>query len=321
MKVFYDVNNGFTAKFPVVTIGTFDGVHLGHQKILQKINKEAEKIGGESVLFTFHPHPRIVLNPKNHNLKLLQTQGEKISKLERFGLQNLIVYPFTEEFSNLTAMEFVRDILVEKMKVKTLVIGYDHQFGKNREGGIEFLQSVSKEFGFTVIEIPAQEIDDVNVSSTKIRNALLEGNIVLANSFLKEPFELEGKVIKGEALGRKLGFPTANLNLQTDLKLIPKNGVYAVHVTLNDGRLLEGIMNIGSRPTIHANGQLSLEVYLLDFNEDLYGQILRVQFLEHIRSEKAFANTDELIDQIKQDEIHVRHIFNSISKEFRNSPI
>ncbi len=312
MKVFYDVDNGFTAKYPVVTIGTFDGVHLGHQKILQKLNKEAEKIGGESVLFTFHPHPRIVLNPDNHNLKLLQTQEEKIAKLERFGLQNLIVYPFTKDFSNLSALEFVRDILVKKMNVKTLVIGYDHQFGNNREGGIEFLQSISNELDFTVIEIPAQEIDDVNVSSTKIRNALLEGNIVLANSFLAEPFELTGIVIKGESLGRKLGFPTANIDLQTEIKLIPKNGVYAVQVTLADGRLFEGIMNIGSRPTIHANGQLSLEVYLLDFNEDLYDQKIKVQFVEHIREEIAFANTEELIDQIQKDEVRVRDLFNAL---------
>jgi riboflavin kinase/FMN adenylyltransferase len=309
MKVFQDVSNGFTAKFPVVTIGTFDGVHLGHQKILQKINKEAKKVGGESVLFTFHPHPRIVLNPENHNLKLLQTQEEKIEKLARFGLQNLIIYPFTTDFSNLTALEFVRDILVEKIKVKTLVIGYDHQFGKNREGGIEFLQSVSEEFGFSVIEIPAQELDDVNVSSTKIRNALLEGNISLANSFLTESFELRGKVIKGEALGRKFGFPTANIDLETDLKLIPRNGVYAVEVSLMDDRLYKGIMNIGSRPTIHKNGQLSIEVHLLDFNEDLYGQKIRVQFLENIRNERTFSNTDELIEQIKKDEKHARSIF------------
>ncbi len=313
MRVFQDVKNGISAKFPVVTIGTFDGVHLGHQKILQKINKEAEKVGGESVLFTFHPHPRIVLNPNNHNLKLLQTQGEKIDKLARFGLQNLIIYPFTKEFSNLSALEFVRNILVDKMKVKTLVIGYDHQFGRNREGGIAFLQSISKEFGFSVIEIPAQEIDDVNVSSTKIRYSLLEGNVALANSFLGEPFELSGEVVRGEAIGRQLGFPTANLDLGTELKLIPKNGVYAVHVTLLDGRLFQGVMNIGSRPTIHENGQLSLEVFLLDFNEDLYGQQLRVKFLENMRDEKIFANTNELINQIKKDEIQARTIFSSIS--------
>lgn len=309
MKVFQGLENGFSALHPVVTIGTFDGVHLGHQKILQKINKEAEKVGGESVLFTFHPHPRIVLNPENHNLKLLQTQEEKIEKLARIGLQNLIIYPFTTEFSNLTALEFVRDILVKKIKVKTLVIGYDHQFGKNREGGIEFLQSVSEEYGFSIIEIPVQEINDVDVSSTKIRNALLEGNIALANSFLTDSFEITGKVIEGEALGRKLGFPTANLDLETELKLIPRNGVYAVEVYLKDGRQKQGIMNIGSRPTIHVNGQLSLEVYLLDFNEDLYGQTLRVQFLENIRKERTFANTDELIEQIKKDEKHARSIF------------
>jgi riboflavin kinase / FMN adenylyltransferase len=311
MKVFQGLENGFSAIHPVVTIGTFDGVHLGHQKILQRINKEAQKVGGESVLFTFHPHPRLVLNPENHNLKLLQTQEEKTNKLARFGLQNLIVYPFTAEFSNLTALEFVRDILVEKIKVKTLVIGYDHQFGKNREGGIEFLQSISEQFDFSVIEIPAQEINDVNVSSTKIRNALMDGNIGLANSFLNESFELTGRVVKGEALGRKFGFPTANLDLETELKLIPENGVYAVEVTLNDCRIRKGMMNIGSRPTIHNNGQLSIEVHILDFSEDLYGQTLRVQFIDGIRKERTFANTDELIEQIKKDEIHARTIFAS----------
>ncbi|MFA7272667.1 MAG: bifunctional riboflavin kinase/FAD synthetase [Crocinitomicaceae bacterium] len=306
MKVFQGLENDFSSKNPVVTIGTFDGVHLGHQKILQRIINEAEKIGGESCLFTFHPHPRVVLNPNGPGLKLLQTQEEKIAKLERFGLQNLIIYPFTSAFSNLTAMEFVRDILVGKMKVKTLVIGYDHQFGKNREGGIEFLQSVSEQFGFSVIEIPVQELDDVNVSSTKIRSALLEGDIELANSFLTEPYEFHGKVIHGEGLGRQFGFPTANLDLMTDLKLIPKIGVYAVQVKVGDDRMFQGMMNIGSRPTIHQNGQLSIEVNVFDFNEDLYGQTLCVQFLNCMRDEKTFANKEELIKQIKQDEILVR---------------
>lgn len=314
MKIFEDLNSAISIKSPVVTIGTFDGVHVGHQKIIQRLNSEAEKTNGESVLFTFHPHPRLILNPGDTSLKLLQTQAEKTKKLEEIGLQNLIVYPFSKEFSNLSAEEFVRDILVEKIGVKTLVIGYDHQFGKNREGGLDFLRSVSDKYDFEVIEISAQEIGDVNVSSTKIRRAIDSGNVHLAKNYLSDYFEVNGEVIEGQKIGRELGFPTANLDLKNPNKLIPKKGVYAVDVTLPSGELFKGMMNIGSRPTVSVERKLQLEVHLFDFKGDLYGQELRVRFHKFIRDEKAFEGKSALIDQINKDENTIRAFFTALTE-------
>jgi riboflavin kinase / FMN adenylyltransferase len=313
LKIFDGLSDSISIQNPVVTIGTFDGVHVGHQKIIQRLNFEASQLAGESVLFTFHPHPRLVLKPNDTSLKLLQTQVEKIQKLEEIGLQNLIVYPFSTEFSKLTADEFVREILVQKIGVKTLVIGYDHQFGNNREGGLEFLRSVSEKYGFKVIEISAQEIDDVNVSSTKIRRAIEEGDVSLAKTYLSDYFEVNGKVVAGERIGRELGFPTANLDLQNLNKLIPKTGVYAVDVTLKDGRVFKGMMNIGSRPTVSLERKLQLEVHLFDFNEGLYDSELRVRFHQFIREEIAFENREELIVQLKKDDHEIRTYFHAIS--------
>ena len=309
MKIFEGLEEPIQIAHPVVTIGTFDGVHLGHQKIIRRLNSEAKKKNGESVLFTFHPHPRLVINPNDTALKLLQTQTEKKAKLEAFGLQNLIVYPFSLEFSQLSAEEFVRTILVEKIGVKTLVIGYDHQFGKNREGGLDFLRSVSSKYGFEVIEISAEEIDDVNVSSTKIRQAIDEGEVDLAKTYLSDFFEINGEVVPGEQLGRELGFPTANLNLQNPNKLIPKKGVYAVDVTLPSGELFKGMMNIGSRPTVNSDQKVQIEVHLLDFKGDLYGQKIRVRFHRFIREEFAFESKEALVEQIKKDDKKVRDYF------------
>lgn len=311
MRIFQGFEALEEIKNPVLTIGTFDGVHLGHQKIIQQLNAEAEKIGGESVLFTFYPHPRMVLYPDTHGLKLIQTQVEKIDKLRRIGLDNVIVHPFTKEFSRLTAVEFVRDYLVNKLHVKKLVIGYDHQFGKNREGGLEFLLEVCDTYGFEVIEIGAQEIDEVNVSSTKIRNAIKSGEMVLAESYLGEPFELYGKVVEGEALGRQIGFPTANLDVESDIKLIPATGVYAVNMLLGDGRIYEGMMNIGSRPTISDEKRVSIEIHLFDFMGDLYGEQVTVQLLSRFRDEQKFNSVDELTDQLKKDEESIRNYFTS----------
>ncbi len=309
MKIFEGLEKPIQIAHPVVTIGTFDGVHLGHQKIIRRLNSEAKKKNGESVLFTFHPHPRLVINPNDTSLKLLQTQTEKKAKLEAFGLQNLIVYPFSVEFSQLSAEEFVRTILVEKIGVKTLVIGYDHQFGKNREGGLDFLRSVSSKYGFEVIEISAEEIDDVNVSSTKIRQAIDEGEVDLAKTYLSDFFEFNGEVVPGEQLGRELGFPTANLNLHNPNKLIPKKGVYAVDVTLSSGELFKGMMNIGSRPTVNSDEKTQIEVHLLDFKGDLYGQKIRVRFHRFIREEFAFESKEALVEQIKKDDKKVRDYF------------
>jgi len=309
MKIHYNFDQIHTIPNPVVTIGTFDGVHLGHQKIIGYLNDEAKKINGESVLFTFFPHPKMVLNPTNHGIKLIQTQEEKIEKLKKMGLQNIIVYPFTTEFSQLSALEFVRDFLVKKLHVKHLVIGYDHQFGKNREGGIEFLKTVAPEFGFQVTEISAQEIDEVNVSSTKIRNAILNGDIETANAYLGDYFSIRGKVVEGEQNGRKFGFPTANIDLNSDLKLLPPDGVYIVQTKLEDGRQINGLLSIGTNPTIGENNVRTLEVYLLDFNEDLYGTILDVSFLHYIRPTLKFDSIEELINQMKDDETYSRAYF------------
>lgn len=311
VKVFRDLDQLAEINNPVVTIGTFDGVHKGHQMIIDRLNEEARKIGGESVLFTFYPHPRMILFPDSHGIKLIQTQVQKIEKLRRFGLQNVIIHPFTKEFSRLTATEFVRDFLVNTLHVKKLVIGYDHQFGKNREGGIQFLKDVSELYGFEVIEIPAQEINEVNISSTKIRNAIKEGNVDLANTFLGEVFEIDGIVIYGDQVGTKIGYPTANIEVDSDVKLIPGNGVYAVEVMLGD-ETHHGIMNIGNRPTIAAQGDQRLEVHILDFSGDIYGQNLTVRLLKRIRNEQVFESLDLLKEQIHLDEEFARNFFAAV---------
>jgi riboflavin kinase/FMN adenylyltransferase len=292
---------------PVLTIGTFDGVHLGHQKIIDTLNNEAEKVGGESVLFTFYPHPRMVLFPDSHGLKLIQTQAEKVDKLKRFGLQNMIVHPFTKEFSRLTATEFVRDYLVNKINVKTIVIGYDHQFGKNREGTLALLKDLAPVYDFNVIEIPAQDINDVNVSSTKIRNALEIGDIQTANRFLGESFELNGCVIQGRAIGRTIGYPTANIDLESDIKLIPAKGVYLVEVKLDALHTRFGMMNIGDNPTIGATNPTTIEVHVFDFEGDLYNTPVAIRVLDRLRDEQRFEGLQELQYQLKKDELEARH--------------
>ncbi|GAB5416495.1 MAG: bifunctional riboflavin kinase/FAD synthetase [Crocinitomicaceae bacterium] len=309
MKIFQGFETLEDIPNPVLTIGTFDGVHLGHQKIINRLNEEAEKVGGESVLFTFYPHPRMVLYPDSHGLKLIQTQVEKIDKLRRFGLQNIIVHPFTKDFSRLTALEFVRDYLVNQLKVKKMVIGYDHQFGKNREGSIDFLRDVSDTYGFEVIEIPAKEINDVNVSSTKVRNAIQQGELAQVQHFLGEPFELHGRVVNGQAMGRQIGFPTANIDVESDIKLLPKSGVYAVNIMMGDGMIYEGMMNIGHKPTVADTNQLSIEVHLFDFKGDLYNQYVTVQLLSRFRDEQKFDSVYDLKEQLQKDESDIRHFF------------
>lgn len=309
MNIYNDFSSISAIKNPVLTIGTFDGVHIGHKKIIDQLNEEATKIGGESVLFTFFPHPRMVIFPESHGLKLIQTQEEKLEKLKEMGLQNVIVFPFTFEFSRLTALEFVRDMLVNQLHVKKLVIGYDHQFGKNREGSIHFLRDVAETYEFEVIEIPAQDIDAVHVSSTKIREALLTGDIEKANDYLGAPFELIGKVVKGKQLGRTIGFPTANLKLANELKIIPQNGVYAVKVFYQEN-CFEGMMNIGIRPTIESENDTTIEVHIFDFDQTIYGESLRVELYKKTRDEQKFNGIDALKNQLKSDEISIRTFFN-----------
>ncbi len=300
MRIFYGLEGLESIKKPIITIGTFDGVHIGHQKILDAIVKKAHVLGGESVLLTFSPHPRLVLFPESPQLKLIQTETEKIEKLSRTGLENLIVFPFTFEFSRLSAMEFVRDILVNKLNIHSIVIGYDHQFGRNREGNIQYLKDISSVYDFEAVEIPAKEIDEVNISSTKIRKAIENGDIERANLFLGAPFELNGMVVQGSQIGRTIGFPTANLFIEDSTKILPENGVYLVNVMLNNV-LVNGIMNIGVRPTISPELKKQIEIHIFDFERDIYGMELKVEILTRLRNEIKFANKEALIEQIQHD--------------------
>ncbi len=313
MRIFKGIDELGAFKNSVVTIGTFDGAHKGHQKILSRLNDRAKETQGESILFTFYPHPRMIVFPENHNLKLLQTIDEKIESLAAFGLDNLIIYPFTKEFSRLTAFEFVRDILVEKLKVKTLVIGYDHQFGRNREGDLEFLKETAKIFDFDVEEISAEEVQEVNVSSTKIRQSLNKGNIERANEFLGRPFLCTGIVVEGKKLGRELGFPTLNIQVNNDHKILPKDGVYAVQVLI-DAKNFRGMMNIGQNPTVKNSGdqEKKLEVHIFDFDKEIYGTEVKMFFHKFIRDEKTFSNLEELKSQLIKDEKSVRKYFNTV---------
>ncbi len=305
MRIFNDLNAIAEISNPVVTIGTFDGVHIGHQKILQTLLDEAKRIDGESVLLTFYPHPRMILYPESHGMKLLQTQAEKMEKLSEYGLQNLIIYPFSFDFSRLTALEFVRDILVNKLHVRKIVIGYDHQFGKNREGNIQYLKDIADTYEFEVIEIPAQDIDEVNISSTKIREALLKGDVQRAAVFLGQPYVISGKVVRGRALGRTIGFPTANIEVNSDLKLVPGIGVYAVEVHV-EGNAYRGMLNIGKRPTIVSTDDVHLEVHILDFQEDIYDKMITIRFMERVRDEQKFESVEALKEQLQKDEKFVR---------------
>ena len=310
VRIFNSFDEVDEIKVPVLTIGTFDGVHIGHQKIIHQLNEEAKKVGGESVLFTFYPHPRMILFPDAHGLQLLSTQEEKLAYLAECGIDNVIVQPFTFDFSRLTALEFVRDYLVNKLHVKKLIIGYDHQFGKNREGSIDFLRSISDVYDFEVFEIPAQDIDDVNVSSTKIREALKKGDVQTANRFLGRPYSFKGKLVHGKQLGRTIGFPTANIQVNDDTKLIPGNGVYAVKVIV-EGQTYFGMLNIGNRPTVNETLDRSIEVHIFDFDSIIYNADITVEFVQFVREERAFASVNDLRFQLQQDEKHIRAVFDT----------
>jgi riboflavin kinase/FMN adenylyltransferase len=282
----------------VVTIGTFDGVHIGHRKILERLIEDAQSLGLQSTLLTFFPHPRLVLQ-QDSGIKMLNSISEKIEILQALGLDCLVIQPFTEEFSRLTATEYVRDILVNTMKAKKIIIGYDHRFGRNRTANIQDLIDFGLLYGFEVAEIPAQEIDDVSVSSTKIRNALAEGDLETANHYLGYPYMLSGTVKRGKGLGKTIGFPTANLEPDSEYKLIPAKGVYLVKVNIT-GNLAFGMMNIGLNPTVDGLS-LHLEVHIFDLNEDLYDQSIRVHLLERIRDEQKFNSLEALKFQLSLD--------------------
>lgn len=284
---------------PVVTSGTFDGVHVGHQKILNRLKEVAQEVGGETVVLTFWPHPRMVLRANENSLKLLNTFEEKAQLLRQVGIDHLVQIPFTGEFANLSSQEYVQRILVEKLNTKFLIIGYDHRFGHNREGGIEYLQANAANFGFRVEEIPRQDIDDIGVSSTKIRQALETGDVTTANTYLGRTYEISGTVVDGDKIGRGLGFPTANIDVTEKYKLIPADGIYAVYVFLQNKRY-GGMLYIGNRPTL-AGRNKTIEVNIFDFDRNIYGEKLTISFLERIRGDMTLNSLDELTSQLEKD--------------------
>ncbi|WP_375586479.1 bifunctional riboflavin kinase/FAD synthetase [Cyclobacterium xiamenense] len=299
MKIYRSLEDVPKINRPVVTIGTFDGVHLGHQKILERITRIAGSSGGETVLITFWPHPRMVLFPEEHGVRLLNTFDEKTRLLASFGVDHLVRIPFTRAFSEMPSEDFIRSVLVEKIQTSILVIGYDHRFGKDREGSFAHLKARQAEYNFELEEIPREDIDNVGISSTKIREALEAGDITSANEFLGRAYTLEGTVVEGDKIGRTIGFPTANIQVAEPDKLIPMDGAYIVQVRLGN-KLLDGILNIGKRPTV-SGGTKKIEVNLLDFDGILYGESLEVAFLEFLRPEKKFGNLDELKEQLEKD--------------------
>ena len=298
MKVTYGLNNFKTISCAVATTGTFDGVHLGHRKILNQLVAKAKKVGGESVLLTFSPHPRTVLQP-DVELELLSSENEKISLLEKTGIDHLIIHSFTREFSRTQSLDFVREFLVNKIGVKHLVIGYDHHFGRNREGSFDHLKEFGPIYGFEVEEIAAFDIDQVNVSSTKIRNALAEGNVELANMYLGAPYSISGRVIKGNQIGRTIGFPTANIECDFMQKLLPADGVYAGKLHVN-GHTYNAMANLGSRPTIGSK-QRKLEVHCIGTDIHLYESEVRFDLYKFLRGIEEFANLEALKKQLEVD--------------------
>jgi riboflavin kinase/FMN adenylyltransferase len=299
VKVYRNLSEFKSLKNAVVTSGTFDGVHLGHQKIIEMLRQTAAQTEGETVLITFWPHPRLIVSPVDQNIGLLTTLDEKIELLQKQGIDHLLVLPFTRELSELSSEKYIEDILISAIGTKTLVLGYDHRFGKNREGGFDYLKNNSERFGIHLVEIPRQEIDQMTISSTKIREALKSGDVSTARDLLGRNYCFEGLVKKGRQLGRSIGFPTANVHVAKKYKLIPAKGVYAVRVKLR-GTWLNGVMNIGERPTVEGIG-ITQEVHILDFNDDIYGETLKVELIEFIREETRFQSVNDLVDQINRD--------------------
>ena len=282
MKIYQGLTDFHPPKNPVVTSGTFDGLHLGHQKILNRLQELAKSKGGETVILTYWPHPRLVLQPSSNSLRLLSTFSEKVNLLREMGIDHLIILPFTEEFSQMSSEEFIGKILIDKIQTKTLVIGYDHKFGKNREGSFEYLQAHSNLFGFEIEEISRQDVDELGVSSTKIRNALTQGAIKTATKYLGRPYEISGLIVLGQQIGRSIGFPTAN-----------------IQVEVNDHRY-KAMLNIGDRPTVEGDKK-TIEAHLIDFQGDLYGLELTIYFEAFLREEKKFDSLEALKNQLMLD--------------------
>jgi len=309
MKVHYGVEN-IEIKRPVVTIGSFDGVHLGHACVIQHLKEKAAGINGESVIISFEPHPREVLYPREQKIGILTTQEEKIAILEKYGVDHLIILKFTLEFAQQSYNDFVKKILVDKLKIKGLVIGYDHRFGKDRAGNFENLQELANEYHFFLEKEVVFEADDVNVSSTKIRNALTVGDITTVNRFLGYPYAATGEVVHGHHLGHAIGFPTANIQVPDARKLLPAIGVYAVKVIIKQ-EVFNGMLNIGIRPTVSNDGQVSCEVYIFNFNRDLYGKNITINFIDRIRGERKFNDVEELRTQLQKDQEKIIKRLNS----------
>ena len=308
MKVYHNISEFIPGKSPVVTTGTFDGVHLGHQQIIKRLKESAEKCHGETVLLTFFPHPRMVLDPDYKPL-LLNTPDEKAALLEKAGIDHLIVHPFNREFSMMSSKEFIEKVLVEALHTKKLVIGHDHHFGKNREGSFGHLKEFGPVYGFDVEEIPAHEVEQTSVSSTRIRQALTKGDVKTAGSFLGYNYMLSGTVVKGRMVGRSIDFPTANLHVNDPYKLVPADGVYAVRVVRENapGEMYNGMLNIGMRPTVDGKAR-TIEVNILDFNADLYGETLTLEFVKRLRDEARFDSLESLKQQLIKDREQTRLI-------------
>lgn len=305
MKIFKNIAECNSVPKAIITLGTYDGVHLGHQTIINQLNQRAKEVGGESVLLTFEPHPRVVLNKGVDSLQLLTTLDEKIELMEDYGLQNLILHPFTKEFSELTADEFVQK-LMDEIGIHSFIIGYDHHFGKNRQGNFEYLCQLGEKLNFEVIQIQEVQTHGLHISSTQARNALLEGDLVKANKILNRNYSLSGEVIHGDKIGRTLGFPTANLKVE-QFKLIPGNGVYVVKVYHNQ-QLYKGLLSIGTRPTVTDSLEKRVEVNILDFDQEIYGEKLKLEFVQKIRDDEKFDSLDELVTQMEADKDFAKKI-------------
>ena len=309
VNVFHSVQSFKSDKKTIVTLGTFDGMHVGHQSILNKLKLQKEFYGYETLVLTFFPHPRMVLKT-DHKISLLNTIDERIKQIDQFGIDHLVVQEFTQEFANLSAEEFVKNVLVDQFNIGKIVIGYDHRFGKNRSADIHDLIEFGKKYHFDVEQISAKELDDVSVSSTKIRNALNQGDVGLAKTYLGYPYMVSGKVVSGKQLGRTIGYPTANIQVAEDYKLIPTIGVYVVSVTVK-GTDYYGMLSVGTNPTVGGT-EKTIEVYIFDFNDTIYNEEITVRFLTKIRDEEKFASIDLLIEALKNDEVFSRNFISNI---------
>ena len=308
MRIYHSIEDFPSDVNTIVTIGTFDGVHKGHQIIINRVNEIAKKQALESVVLTFDPHPRHVIYPDDQELRLIHTLEEKIEALSKTGVQNLVLHKFTKEFSRTESVNFIRDFLVTKLNMKYMVVGFDHHFGKNRQGTFDNLIELSDVYGFKIEKIKPQNIGEVTISSTKIRNAILEGDCKKANAYLSANFSITGKVVQGNKIGSSIGYPTANIEIENQWKILPKNGVYAVKIALKNQEYF-GMLNLGNRPSI-SDDSFAIEVHLFDFNATIYNEELKIEFIQRIRDEQQFSDLEKLKSQLKIDAINCKQIFN-----------